>query len=88
MTGGHDTARSIIFCGYHTVNYKYNKEEQDEKESEIKKTNEKITPVKKVQKQNVQTGDESNGALWFTFMGLALLLIFLLVIKYIKGKRD
>lgn len=58
------------------------------KESEIKKTNEKITPVKKVQKQNVQTGDESNGALWFTFMGLALLLIFLLVIKYIKGKRD
>lgn len=61
---------------------------QDEKESEIKQTNEKITPVKTVQKQNVQTGDESNGALWLTFMGLSLLLIFLLVIKYIKGKRD
>lgn len=61
---------------------------QDEKEYEIKQTNEKITPVKTVQKQNVQTGDESNGALWLTFMGLSLLLIFLLVIKYIKGKRD
>lgn len=61
---------------------------QDEKEPEIKKTNEKITPAKAVQKQNVQTGDESNGALWLTFMGLSLLLIFLLVIKYIKGKRD
>ena len=61
---------------------------QDEKESEIKQTNEKITPVKTVQKQNVQTGDESNGALWLIFMGLSLLLIFLLVIKYIKGKRD
>lgn len=61
---------------------------QDEKESEIRQTNEKITPVKTVRKQNVQTGDESNGALWLTFMGLALLLIFLLVIKYIKGKRD
>ena len=48
-----------------------------EKEYEIKQTNEKITPVKTVQKQNVQTGDESNGALWLTFMGLSLLLIFL-----------
>ena len=61
---------------------------QDEKEPEIKKTNEKITPAKAVQKQNVQTGDESNGALWLTFVGLSLLLIFLLVIKYIKRKRD
>lgn len=63
---------------------------QDEKEPEIKKTTERITPVETKQsiKKVVKTGDETEEALWLTFMGISLLLFFLLVIKHVKRKRD
>lgn len=73
-----------------SVSYTVSKTVEPEKPQETPKVQEsKTTPkTKQTTKKAVKTGDESSGALWLTFMGLSLLLIFLLVIKYIKRKRD
>lgn len=73
-----------------TVSYTVSKTVEPEKPQETPKVQEsKTTPkTKQTTKKAVKTGDESSGALWLTFMGLSLLLFILLVIKYIKRKRD